>query len=166
MTTDELSVLGDKTFGFMASDITGVVMNSINSYYQEVFDAQKFIERKDEIGNLTYEPCSINNPDGKTMTYQDLEPHQLYNRKLSFDCLHEIISKSKPSIEHQEVMKSKWFEMKHPTVTFSSMENAVALHSTKIGNSKKKTENELQTEQVSKMSLFKSLKQKNKNQSL
>jgi hypothetical protein len=152
MNRDELAILGDKTSGYMSSDVTGVVVTAVHCYYQEVFKAEKFIERKHDNDNLTYEPCSIHDPQGKIMDFKDFEPHQLYKRKLSFECLQQIISKSRPSIEFQEINKSRWFEMKHPTVTISNLENTI--NQTISDPTKKREHNKGQA------SLFRSIKQK------
>lgn len=152
-----MSILGDKTAGFMSSDVCNAVINGINFYYQEVFQAKKFKERMDESGKMFYEPCSIKDPLGKNMTSKDFEPHQLFKRKLSFVCLNEIISKSRPSIELQEVNKSKWFEIKHPCVTFSSEDMEMTLHPTKIATLKNKGKSKDKTKNDSKSGLFKKL---------
>ena len=71
---------------------------------------------------VQYEPCSTNDPEGIPMSYEDFETHELYHRKLSFECLQEIFSKSQPSVEFEEVNQNRLFEMNHPNVTFTNME--------------------------------------------
>ena len=78
-------------------------------------------EKKDNI--IKYEPCSLDDPKGITMTCKDFKSHELYHRKISYECLQEIFSKSRPSIEFDEVNKNRWFEMNHPNITFSNREN-------------------------------------------
>jgi hypothetical protein len=138
---EEFSTLGDMTADFSASDVSRAAIDGINWYYQEVLNATSFKEVEVD-GVKKYEPCR---PNGKSkiMTYKDLAPEQLFERKLSFQCLSEVIRQSRPSVAFSEVNTHRRFEMKHPSVNFLRMgEKEGNVTSIKISKEKKRLRKE------------------------
>ena len=118
ITKDQFKVLGEKTNLYSGSDVTRVAIDSINYYYQQVLAATHFKEVLDDNGNVKYEPLPWDSKEkGKPMTYEDLKPNELYDRKITFECVEEVLRQSKPTVGSTEVNKHKRFEMYHPAVS-------------------------------------------------
>ena len=117
ITKQQFSTLGDMTENYSSSDIAKAAIDSINWYYQEVLNAKKFKKVYDDEGNLKFEPCDEKDTNGVTMKFEEIADQQLNAKKVSFECLQEVLYQSKPTIEFSEVYKHRRFEMKHPNVS-------------------------------------------------
>ena len=118
LTDNQFKVLGEKTNMFSGSDVTRVAIDSINYYYQQVLAATHFQEVLDDKGNVKYEPLPWDSKEkGKPMTYKDLKQNELHDRKITFECVEEVLKQSKPTVGSSEVNKHRRFEMLHPAVS-------------------------------------------------
>ena len=133
---EQFSTLGDMTDDFSASDVSRAAIDGINWYYQEVLNANEFKEVEID-GVKKYEPCGPNEK-GEIMTYKDIAPEKLFERKVTFECMSEVVRQSRPSVAFSEVNKHRRFEMKHPSVNILRMGEKELNVTSKKSNKEKK----------------------------